>query len=181
MIMSFKEIQNKNIEKFREIMQGKPLCNIEDKLIKNGFFIKPASIKYHGNYTGALFEHSYEVTRELLNLTAKLDLHWDNSRSPYIVGMFHDLCKTDDYIWDEDTANWDYNNSKLLTGHGDKSVILVQKYFELTEEEMLCIRWHMGAFDDKENWNKYSSAIEKYPNVLYTHTADMIAARIIGV
>lgn len=179
--MSFKEIQNKNIEKFREIMHDNLPCDIEDKLIENGFFIKPASIKYHGNYTGALFEHSYEVTKELLNLTAKLDLHWDNSRSPYIVGMFHDLCKTDDYIWNNEVSDWEYNKNCLLTGHGDKSVILVQKYLELTEEEMLCIRWHMGAFDDKENWNKYGSAVEKYPNVLYTHTADMIAARITGV
>ena len=51
----------------------------------------------------------------------------------------------------------------------------------LTEEEMLCIRWHMGAFDDKENWNSYGRAVTNFPNVLYTHTADMIAARILGV
>lgn len=47
--------------------------------------------------------------------------------------------------------------------------------------EMLCIRWHMGAFDDKENWNSYGRAVTNFPNVLYTHTADMIAARILGV
>ena len=51
----------------------------------------------------------------------------------------------------------------------------------LTEEEMLCIRWHMGAFDDKENWNSYGRSVTLFPNVLYTHTADMIAARILGV
>lgn len=49
---------------------------------------------------------------------------------------------------------------------------------KLTDEEMACIRWHMGAFDDKENWDKYGKSIEKYPNVLWTHTADMMAARI---
>lgn len=36
----------------------------------------------------------------------------------------------------------------------------------------------MGAFDEKENWNFYGRAIEKYPNVLYTHIADMIVSRI---
>lgn len=51
----------------------------------------------------------------------------------------------------------------------------------LTEEERLCIRWHMGAFDDKENWNCYGAAIEEYPNVLWTHTADMVASRVLGV
>lgn len=54
-------------------------------------------------------------------------------------------------------------------------------YMTLTEEEMLCIRWHMGAFDDKEHWNNYGRACTAYPNVLYTHTADMIAARVLGV
>ena len=38
-----------------------------------------------------------------------------------------------------------------------------------------------GAFDDKKNWNRYGEAVTKYPNVLYTHTADMIASRIKGV
>ena len=47
--------------------------------------------------------------------------------------------------------------------------------------EMLCIRWHMGFADDKENWNCYGAAIEKYQNVLWTHTADMVASRVLGV
>jgi len=66
-------------------------------------------------------------------------------------------------------------------GHGEKSVIILQQNIQLTDEEMYCIRWHMGAFDDKENWNSYGRACTVYPNVLYTHTADMVAARILGV
>ena len=46
---------------------------------------------------------------------------------------------------------------------------------------MLCIRWHMGAYDDEKNWNILGRAIEEYPNVLYTHTADMIASRVKGI
>lgn len=30
-------------------------------LIDNGFFIAPASTKYHGNYAGGLFDHSMNV------------------------------------------------------------------------------------------------------------------------
>ena len=52
---------------------------------------------------------------------------------------------------------------------------------DLTEEEMLCIRWHMGAYDNKDNWDILGRAIEKYPNVLWTHTADMVAARVLKV
>ena len=49
---------------------------------------------------------------------------------------------------------------------------------KLTEEEVACIRYHMGAFTDKELWNDYTAAVRKYPNVLWTHTADMIASHI---
>ena len=55
-------------------------------------------------------------------------------------------------------------------------------YFRHTDaEEIMCIRWHMGAFDERENWKYYSAAVKKYPNVLYTHVADMTASQIIGV
>lgn len=76
---------------------------------------------------------------------------------------------------------WEYNNATLLPGHGDKSVMMLQQHIQLTDEELYCIRWHMGAFDDKENWNSYGRAVTNFPNVLYTHTADMVAARILGV
>ena len=159
---------------------------IGETLSVMGFFTAPASTKYHGAYEGGLFEHSYLVARELLNLTNKLDLQWQDPRSPYLVGMLHDVCKCDSYTVTEQGI--EYNKNQLLTGHGDKSVILIQKilagttegFSYLTDEEILCIRWHMGAFDDKENWNSYNRAIKEYPNVLYTHTADMIASQVKG-
>lgn len=48
---------------------------------------------------------------------------------------------------------------------------------ELTEEEVLCIRYHMGAYETKD-WAGFDLAIKKYPNVLYTHTADMLASKL---
>lgn len=156
------------------------------KLAEMGFFTAPASLKHHGNHEGGLFEHSYKVTKALLDLTDKLGLQWDDPRSPYVVGMLHDLCKCDAYIHIDDGFVW--NSDQILTGHGDKSVILAQKLIAqtkegfpfLTEEEMLCIRWHMGAFDDRSNWNAYDCAIAQENNVLYTHMADMIASQIWG-
>ena len=169
------------IKQFEEVM--KP-CNlpkyIVDDLQNMGFFIAPASIHHHGAYSGALFDHSLAVMNSLLSLTKRLELKWQREESPYIVGMFHDLCKTDNYQQTNDEA-WEYNNATLLPGHGEKSVILLQQFLDLTQEEIMCIRWHMGAFDKEENWNSYGRAVTTYPNVLYTHTADMIAARILGV
>lgn len=166
-------------------------AEVMDYLTESGFFTAPASIHHHGAYSGALFDHSLAVTNSLLSLTKRLELKWQREESPLIVGMFHDLCKVDNYILQKEVVGrepftgtlekWEYNNATLLPGHGDKSVIMLQRYVGLTEEEMLCIRWHMGAFDDKENWNSYGRAVTNFPNVLYTHTADMIAARILGV
>lgn len=165
-------------------------------LMAYGFFTAPASTKYHGNYEGGLLEHSYMVTKYLLTLTQDNHLIWRKSRSPYIVGMFHDLCKIDQYrhpvtghieefnggrtpIYDEQA--WEYNPDTLLKGHGDKSVMLLSQFYTLTDEEIMCIRYHMGAFTDKSEWNDYTRAVSQYPNVLWTHQADMLASHVAGV
>lgn len=151
------------------------------KLVDLGYFVKPASLNYHGAYRGGLFDHSLVMTQHLVYLTEQLDLKWSRAESPYIVGMFHDLCKCDDYIYDELEREFVRNDEPLLPGHGEKSVMMASRFTNLTDEEIMCIRWHMGAFDDSKNWNYYGKAVEKYPNVLYTHTADMYASRIKGV
>ena len=189
--------RTKGIEFFINTMKNDP--NIQwDKIVERldnlNFFTAPASIGHHGNYDGGLFEHSFEVTMQLLTLTEKLDLQWYDPRSPYIVGMFHDICKCDNYkkvkkpiLYTEDVPieyeeKWEYNNECSMPGHGEKSVILTQNILgSLTDEEIMCIRWHMGAFDDKENWKYYSRAVSDYPNVLFTHTADMMASQIMGI
>ena len=172
------------IEQYKNFM-GDPLKNryIEThKLDDIGFFTAPASTKYHGAYEGGLFDHSFLTTKSLVELTEKLYLKWERPESPYIVGMFHDLCKCDNYVKDFETNKYIYNPDIIIPGHGDKSVIMLQKYIKLTDEEIACIRWHMGAYEtDPKMWNYYDKAIEKYPNVLFTHTADMIASKIMGV
>lgn len=183
------------INMFDELM-GKPDSNdFKEYLIKNGFFSAPASTKHHGAYEGGLFDHSYNVTKVLVELTEKNNLKWQDPRSPYIVGMFHDLCKIDNYkmiVNDPGKEMFggeikgrtfiiEYNNDFLIPGHGDKSVMYLASHIKLTEEEVMCIRWHMGAFDEKLNWKFYSAAVGKYPNVLWTHQADMIASQIMGV
>lgn len=147
-----------------------------------GFFEVPASVKYHGTYTGGLFDHSFLVTESLVNLTEKLGLKWSKPDSPYLVGMYHDLCKCDQYVKDPESGKWCYNDGVYMPDHGAKSVIITSRYLSLTSEEEACIRWHMGAFEtDPKMWNYYGIAIERFNNVLYTHTADMIASRILGV
>lgn len=158
----------------------------------NHFFTAPASTKYHGNYEGGLFDHSFAVAKFLVRLTEDNHLTWKNPRSPYVVGMFHDLCKIDQYrhpasrliadgVTVVDSFKWEYNPDTLLKGHGDKSVMLLSQFYTLTDEEIMCIRYHMGAFTDKDEWNDYTRAVRNYPNVLWTHQADMLASHVAGV
>ena len=67
-------------------------------LIDHNFFVCPASVNHHGNETGGLFTHSAAVANELISLTKNNNLKWQREESPAIVGLFHDMCKTDDYI-----------------------------------------------------------------------------------
>ena len=54
-------------KQFLDFMQvdGRPIVSAEmlDWLIGQGFFVKPATIKHHGNYTGGLFDHSMMVAK----------------------------------------------------------------------------------------------------------------------
>lgn len=153
-------------------------------LVRHHALMAPASTKYHGAWPGGWFDHSLCVMQQLVLLTERNGLSWQRSESPYIVGFFHDLCKLDQYrlVREEDgkpVYAWD--DSTLFRGHGDKSVMMLASMgASLTEEEVACIRYHMGAFTEKEFWNDYTRAVEKYPNVLWTHTADMIASHVYG-
>lgn len=177
------------IEKFNNLMGDIVPPEVKKDLLDKGLFTAPASTKYHGNYEGGLFDHSCAVMKTLVDLTEKNGLKWENPGSPYIVGMFHDLCKIDQYrgsrckdgVLYSRIVEWEYNPDTLLKGHGDKSVMVLAQYFKLTEEEIMCIRYHMGAFCDKSEWNDYTRAVHKYTNVLWTHQADMLASHVEGV
>ena len=180
--------------KMMTLPNGTPLIPVDmlDWLVSKGFFTAPASTKYHGAHEGGLFQHSAAVMKSLVGLTESCHLEWQNERSPYIVGMFHDLCKIDQYRNTSygltldgqplhNPCEWEYNPHTLLKGHGEKSVMLLSQFYTLTEEEILCIRYHMGAFTPKEEWNDYTGAIHAYPSVLWTHQADMLASHVAGI
>lgn len=157
-----------------------------DYLCNKCFFSSPASTRFHGAYEGGLYDHSLMVMETLVKLTEDNCLKWDRPESPYIVGFFHDLCKTDQYERNPKAGEpgqnaYLFNTATLYKGHGDKSLMMLSSMTKLTEEEAACIRYHMGAYTEKEEWEFYGRAIERFPNVLWTHHADMIASKIEGV
>ncbi len=170
------------------------LKQMQQWLTDKGFFSYPAAIKHHGNHTGGLMEHSVSVAVCLQELTDKGVCTWvDKRSSALVVGILHDVCKLDDYI-DKNSEgivvmgtgtpisknpSWDYNPAKMFGGHGDKSIMMLSDVINLTEEEMLCIRFHMGAYEQSD-WSYYDAAIRKYESVLWTHTADMYASKVLN-
>jgi hypothetical protein len=150
------------------------------------FFTSPASAKYHGSHEGGLCEHSVNVCKRLIALTN------DASFSPEairLVSLFHDVCKVNNYKLDtrnvknSETNQWEkvpyytYADNPLPYGHGEKSVYMISKFIQLTDEEAMAINWHMGPFDEraKGGSSTMTAAFEKFPLALYLHQADMQA------
>ena len=118
-----------------------------------------------------------------------LDLYENESIA--IVALLHDICKCCFYVetqkWKKDeNGQWEsyigYDvNDVFPIGHGEKSVIMLQNFgLELTAEEMLAIRYHMGMFGDGGAELRYSQAqaVRDYPLVPLLQMADFSASVI---
>lgn len=165
------------LESYREKNQAE-YEGLELSLLTIGFFECPASRKFHGAYEGGLFDHSFTVAKCLRSLTNRLELKWQREESPELVGVLHDICKTLKYK--KIPSGYEYIKGSP-EGHGELSVEMLADKIILTTEEKESIYWHMGAFTDAEQWPEYTAAIQKFPNILWTHTADMMAAYILKV
>lgn len=138
------------------------------------FFEAPASTRFHGAYPGGLVEHSLNVYYALLGQSTIREY---GGESIAVVALLHDVCKTGYYRRERDGK---YSvKDQLPMGHGEKSVYLVMKFMDLTDEEALAIRWHMGAYDDafRGGSRALNEAQDKCALVLALHHADMQATQ----
>jgi hypothetical protein len=162
-----------------------------DKLIHfletSDFFAAPASTRFHLAYEGGLAEHSWNVYNVFNDKIKTYSLKFAKD-SVALCGLLHDICKTNFYKrgkknvkeagkWTEKEV-WIVEDS-LPFGHGEKSVYLLQKYIELTDEEALTIRWHMGFTEPKEVWTHMREAADLYPVVMALNIADLEAAFLV--
>ena len=164
------------------------LLDILELLESTDFYIAPASTKYHGACPGGLFNHSMAVAELLIEWGKKGLICWGHDWSPAVIGLLHDFTKVGkytlikiDYTVRPLECDYEYNTDALTYGgHGSDSCIKLLQKIRLTEEETLCIRYHMGAYE-KEDWNGFEKAIAQYETVLWTHHADMVASKVLGV
>lgn len=193
-----------NKDRFISILRATGRTGVENvitKLSELGFFEAPASTVFHLNYEGGLLQHSLNVYDEAMVITRqqiefrpemaeKLPLE-----SVTVAALLHDVCKAEIYKealkWRKDNeGKWEsYNSyevdySSLPLGHGEKSVIrLLQWGMELTDEEMLAIRWHMGpwelAFQSNDAKGNSNAAKNKTPLCSVIGAADGLATFVL--
>ncbi|HYE82661.1 MAG TPA: metal-dependent phosphohydrolase [Clostridia bacterium] len=151
-------------------------------LESSDYFTAPASTKYHSSHECGLAEHSWHVLKGLRRKVAgfKLDVPED---SQTICGLLHDICKVKTYKKEQkwrkdDKGKWEsyevyVTDDQFPAGHGEKSVIILQKYIKLTDQEIMMIRWHMAGFEPSENYKYYNGAMDKYPEIVALIAADI--------
>ena len=191
-------------KEFIELLKTTNRQGIDDlveELEDLGFFKAPASTKFHLNEDGGLVQHSLNVCKAALSMRKSM-IELDDSLlealpkdSVIIASLLHDTCKADIYkptmkkeknrfgMWC-DVPGYDVDYSNFPLGHGEKSVIvLLRSGFELTDDEIMAIRWHMNAwdlpfqsYDIKSNYNK---AKEICPLVSLVQAADCLASNLL--
>ena len=193
----------KNQQEFEALLRSTGREGIEyviEDLEKDGFFEAPASSGHHLNIQGGLCQHSLNVCKAGLMIwegLKTLDPSGVNNvkrESVIIATLLHDVCKTDIYKrtvkkrknklgqW-EDSEGYRVSYKDFPMGHGEKSVImLLCSGLELHDDEMLAIRWHMGAWginmNSYEDQRNYDTARQKYPLCCIIQSADSLAAAI---
>lgn len=194
----------KNQEEFESLLRStkrEGMDYVIEDLRKDGFFEAPASAGHHLNVPGGLCLHSLNVCHAGLMIYDGLKTLDPASygsvkrESVIIASLLHDVCKTDIYKktvkkkknalgqW-EDVDGYNVSYKDFPMGHGEKSVImLLCSGLELQDDEMLAIRWHMGAWginmNSYEDQRSYDAARIKYPLCCIVQSADGIAAAIL--
>lgn len=194
----------KDREEFEKLLRDTGREGIDyvlEDLDKLGFFEAPASAGHHLNTAGGLVRHSlntYHAAMAVYDGMKALEPSLATEVKPEsiaIAALLHDVCKADIYKRTtkkrrDQLGNWvdsegykvSYRNFPM--GHGEKSVIwLLCAGLMLNDDEMLAIRWHMGAWginmNSLEDTRSYDTARKLYPLVSIIHSADTLAASLL--
>ena len=190
-------------EEFIELLRSTHREGVEDLLegLENmGFFTAPASANHHLNTEGGLVQHSLNTCKAALMVWEGMaaiepGLEKEGERESVIIAsLLHDVCKSDIYFrtvkkkktaigtW-EDNEGYKVSYKNFPMGHGEKSVILLLcNGIALSDDEMLAIRWHMGAWginmNSYEDQRCFDTSQKLYPLVTIIQVADKLAANI---
>ncbi len=197
------EKTNAEKEEFLQLLRSTKRDGVEEvieDLESLGFFTAPASAGHHLNTEGGLVRHSLNTCRAALAIWESMKaleptLENEVKRDSIVIAtLLHDVCKSDIYkrtvkkrknalgMW-EDSEGYKVSYKNFPMGHGEKSLVLVLcSGLDLSDDEMLAIRWHMGAWgvnqNSYEDVRSFDTAQKLYPLVAIVHAADCMAANI---
>ena len=189
------EILLAGVVRARMIASGKnpDTANLEylfNWLEETNFFTTPASSMYHEAYPRGLVQHTLKVYNKICDMWKVEEFSEVAIHAAALVALVHDWCKIGLYeeymknVKDEATGQWykepAYRRTVERTictfGHGVSSMYLASKFFKMTTEEALAIRWHMGEYNvcDYE-MDELHHSNENYPIVHMLQFADRLA------
>ena len=142
----------KNVLKSLKLFERHGTDELIEYLEAYGFFLSPASTRFHNAFEGGLAEHSYCVYKLFFKSAKSSNSDISHENIAY-ASLLHDLCKVSAY---RDVGNgnfsWNYSNPK---GHAVLSIERIEKFIELTDLEKDLIKFHMGVYGTHEFNTKY--------------------------
>jgi len=188
-------------EKLMSIVVGEKYKGITDEDVIDGYYNKlvtwlrstdfykaPASTIYHESFVGGLLVHTLNVYNNMIALRSASQFKDVDIVSAALVALTHDWCKIGLYetyqknVKNESTGQWEkvdafrYNQTGVPLGHGVSSMFLASKFFRLSTEEALAIRWHMNRFRVCEDEiSELQKANETFPLVHLIQFADALS------
>lgn len=175
-------------------------------LQRTDFFTAPASTRFHLCVEGGLCQHSLNVYTSAMQIDTAFN-SGATKRSIAICSLLHDVCKAGVYRKELKNAKnydktaiegqpnykikhdkkgdfiWDLKEIYVFDdpwpfGHGSKSAYIVSQLMDLTDEEALAIRYHMGPYEEGDK-ERCSKVFEQSKLALLIHFADMYASKVV--
>lgn len=152
------------------------------------FYDAPASTVYHDSTVGGLVKHSLNVVDKISELVWIDSFRDVDIADAILVGLVHDWCKIGYYqsyernvkqpdgSWVKQPSFKVADTPLLCYGHGVSSMAAAMRFFSLTGEQQLAIRWHMGEYNVAPNeMNELHQANAHVPMCYLIQFADRLA------
>ena len=176
----------KRIKQLLLSTERKGMQNLIDWMENEGFFDAPCSSKYHMAEPGGLAKHSLNVFQASMQIALAYyseredEITFDFINAITLSALLHDIGKTGQfgkpiYIENEDPEQGAYKTNKelLYVPHEVRSIAIISKFIDLTEEEQYAILYHNGLYGDLKYFKGRETAL-----LMILHSSDMWASRI---
>lgn len=153
------------------------------------FYTSPSSRYYHEAYPSGNLYHTLKVAMKTADLEYIPSFSSVRPEDACLVALVHDWCKIGLYepttknVKNKETGQWEqvpsysyYEKPMTYLGHGVSSMWLAMKHFNLSYEESLATRFHMGEYNIAPNeMNELHNANTYHPIVQLIQFADRLA------